>query len=70
MDDQELRLRLDNIEKRLEAVYRSAEATRKYIFWTIVITVALFILPLVGLAFVIPSFIDTYTQALGGIGGL
>jgi type II secretory pathway component PulF len=66
MEDQELRLRLDAIDKKLEETFRSAEKTRKYILWTVIATVACFVIPLIGLAFVIPSFISSYAQ----IGGL
>lgn len=66
MEDQELRQKLDLLEKKVDATFRSAERTRKYILWTIIITVALFVLPLIALIFVIPSFINTYSQ----IGGL
>ncbi len=66
MEDQELRLRLDAFEKKINAVFVSAEKTRKYILWTGIITLALFVLPLIGLVFVIPSFISSYAQ----IGGL
>lgn len=54
------------LEKKVDAAFQSAEKTRKYILWTIIITVALFVLPLLALMFVIPSFISTYSQ-IGGI---
>jgi len=43
------------------------EKTRKYILWTGIITLAIFVLPLIGLLFIMPSFIDTYTQTLQGL---
>jgi hypothetical protein len=66
MEDQELRQKFDTLEQKIDATFRSAEKTRKYILWTIIITVALFVLPLIGLLFAIPSFVSTYSQ----IGGL
>ena len=65
MED-ELRQKLDLLEKKIDAVFISAEKTRKYILWTVIGTVALFVLPLIGLAFIIPSFINTYSQ-MGGL---
>lgn len=65
MED-ELRQRLDALEKKIDAIYVSAEKTRKYILWTVMITVALVVLPMLGLVFVIPSFISTYSQ-MGGL---
>ncbi|HWP61487.1 MAG TPA: hypothetical protein VN495_02710 [Candidatus Paceibacterota bacterium] len=62
MEDADLRQRLDQIEKKLDATFASAEKTRKYILWTVIVTVALFVLPLIGLVFILPSFINTYAQ--------
>lgn len=53
--------KLDELEQKVNAIYTSVEKTRKYFLWTMIITVALFVLPLIGLAFVIPSFITNYT---------
>jgi len=64
--EDELRQKLDLLEKKIDAVFISAEKTRKYILWTVIGTVALFVLPLIGLAFIIPSFINTYSQ-MGGL---
>lgn len=58
MDD-ELRKRLDANDKVLQDIYRSTERTRKYILWTGIISLALFILPLIALGFVIPAYIKT-----------
>ncbi|MCE9541130.1 hypothetical protein K8R03_01050 [Candidatus Kaiserbacteria bacterium] len=61
MDD-ELRSRLDALEVKVDAAYNAAEKVRKYLFWTGVVTVALVVLPAVGLVFAIPSFISTYSS--------
>jgi len=66
MEDLELRQRLDALEKKVETTFQSAEKSRKYLLWTAIITVAVIVLPLIGLVFVIPSFVNTYSQ----IGGL
>lgn len=65
MDD-ETRLRLEQIEKKLEATYQAAEKTRKYLFWTGVVSILVIVLPAIGLIFVLPSFVGTYTQ-MGGL---
>ena len=44
-------------EKKLEEIYRSVEKTRKYFLWTLIITVVMIALPLIGLLFVIPTFL-------------
>jgi hypothetical protein len=68
MIDPELAAKLDEIGAKAEKAYQAAESTRTYLFWTGVITAALIVLPLVGLAFAIPSFISSYTTTLNGLG--
>jgi hypothetical protein len=60
--DEQLKARLDAQEAKIDAIYTSVEATRKYFMWTLIITVLLFVLPLVGLVFAIPSFLSMYTD--------
>ena len=54
--------KLAELEQKIDAVYKSAEKTRKYFMWTLIISVVLFVLPLVALIFVIPQFLN----AVGG----
>lgn len=68
MIDPELSAKLEEISAKTDRAYHAAESVRKYLFWTGVITVALFVLPMIGLAFVLPQFIDSYTTTLNGIG--
>jgi len=65
--DQDILKRLAAQEEKIEKIYISVEKTRKYILWTGIITLAIFVLPLIGLLFIMPSFIDTYTQTLQGL---
>jgi TRAP-type mannitol/chloroaromatic compound transport system permease small subunit len=64
-EEQLLELLREN-QELMKATFRSAEKTRKYILWTGIITIITFVLPLVALMIYLPSFIDTYTQSLGG----
>lgn len=59
--------RLRALEEKIDLVYQSVEKTRKYFLYTLIVTVALFILPLLGLLFAIPSFIHTYSATLESI---
>ena len=68
MIDPELAAKLEEISVKADRAYEASESVRKYLFWTGVITVALFVLPLIGLAFVIPQFISSYGSALNGVG--
>lgn len=69
MIDPELSAKLDEISQKVDAAYKAAESARKYLFWTGVVTAALIVLPAIGLVFVIPQFISTYTGELNSIGG-
>lgn len=53
--------KINQLEAKVDAIYVSVEKTRKYFFWTMVISVAFIVLPAVGLVFAIPSFVSTYT---------
>ena len=55
--DQDLEQRLTRIEQKIDATYIAANKTRKYMFWTFVISVVVIVLPLIGLVFVIPQFL-------------
>jgi type IV secretory pathway component VirB8 len=61
--------KLEALEKKIDAIYTSVEKTRKYILWTAIITVAVIVLPLLGLVFVIPQFISYYGD-LSNLGSL
>lgn len=60
----ELVKKFEEVDKKLEAIYASAEKTRKYFLWTLVITLVAFFLPLLGLLFAIPVFLNTLTSGL------
>ncbi len=62
--DAEVQTRLDAIEKKIDAVYVSAEKTRKYFLGVLIVTVITFVVPLVALVFAIPSFLSTYSTMM------
>ena len=66
MED-DLRQRLDALEKKLDAIYVSTEKTRKYFLTAMIATLVAFILPLLGLIFAIPAFLSVYSN-IGNIG--
>lgn len=67
MDENELYQKIQEQDKKLDAIYRSVEKTRKYFLWTLIISVVVFILPLLGLIVVIPQFLSVYS-GLGDLG--
>lgn len=64
--DQELASEIRNMKARMEDIYTSVEKTRKMFFWTLVLSAAVFILPLIGIMFLIPQFISAIGGNLGG----
>lgn len=64
--DQEIQKKLAEQEVKLDAIYRSVEKTRKYFLVIIWVTVIGLVLPLIALAFVIPSFLSNYLGAFNG----
>lgn len=65
--DESLAALLAEQGRKIDAIYVSVEKTRKYFFWTLVATVAFFVLPLIGLAFAIPFFLNSYLGAMGNL---
>ena len=63
--EQEILERMKANEELLQKIYISTEKTRKYFVWTLVFSVAVVLLPLVGLVFVIPTFLSTIGSAYG-----
>lgn len=66
--DQEISNKLEELEKKIDEIYKSTEKTRKYILWHLIINIIVIILPLLGLAVAIPWFLKTLTSAYSGAG--
>ena len=61
----ELLEKLNIQERKLDAIYASVEKTRKYFLWALVATLVALFLPLIGVAFAIPFFLNTLSTTLG-----
>ncbi len=68
--DTDLAQRLTALEEKIDKIYISVEKTRKYFFWTMIVTVVLFVVPAIGLVFAIPAFMSNYVGSLQGITNL
>ena len=66
MNETDIAEKLAVLEQKIDATYASAEKTRKYFLWTLIVSLVAFVLPLIGLIFAVPSFLTT----LGSIGNL
>lgn len=59
--------RLAAMEAKLEDIHRSVEKTRKYFEIVLWVTIAMVVLPIIGLAFAIPTFLNMYATMMNGI---
>jgi len=60
MMDEETKQRLERMEQQMAEVYAMARRLYRIILWTVIVSVILFVVPLIGLLFEIPSLINTY----------
>ena len=59
--------KLQEIETKLDAIYVSTEKTRRYFQIVMWVTIAMVVLPFIGLIFIIPAFISSYTASFEGL---
>ena len=62
--ENDITIKLLALEAKIDAIYVSVEKTRKYFFWTMVVTLVLFVVPLIGLVFAIPTFMSGYVGGM------
>jgi TRAP-type mannitol/chloroaromatic compound transport system permease small subunit len=65
--DQEPYSKFDVLEQKIDLIYASVEKTRKYIFWTMIVSLVFFVLPLILLAVAVPVALTSYTGMLEGL---
>lgn len=68
--ESEIEKRILALEAKIDAIFVSVEKTRKYFFWTMIVTVVVVVVPAVGLLFAIPAFLNNYVGGIQGIEGL
>lgn len=62
---EEILQKIEEQQKKLDAIYVSVEKLRAYFKWTLIITVVTIVLPVMALGFVLPWFLSTMTAAYG-----
>ena len=60
--EQDILQKLEEIEKKLEEDMKMVRQMRQYFFWTLIISLAVIVIPLIGLLFLLPQFISTYSN--------
>jgi len=68
MENEELKKKIEEQGLKIDAIYKSVEKTRKYFLTIIWITVIAVVLPIIGLIFALPAFLDNYVGSLKGLG--
>ncbi|MFA5107681.1 MAG: hypothetical protein WC497_05150 [Patescibacteria group bacterium] len=55
--DPDIQKKLEEHDRLLAEIFKSTEKTRKYILWSVIGSVLLFIIPLIILMFLIPMYL-------------
>jgi uncharacterized Rmd1/YagE family protein len=68
--DTELKNRLDILEQKVDIINKNIKTIKSVFLWTFIITIAVIVIPLIGMIFVIPQFMSSidisgYSQLLG-----
>ena len=66
MDDEKILKQFAEQKAELDIIQKDVKRIKSYFFWTAVVSIVLFIVPLIGLVIVIPFYLQTITGALGG----
>ncbi len=64
MTEGDIQTQLDAIEKKVDEIKKMIRLIKKIFIWTVVVSAAMIILPLIGIAFAIPSVISSYGSLL------
>lgn len=67
MNEQEILNKLAEQDKKIEEMSNYIKKVKKYIMIFVIVSIVAFVLPLIGILFAIPSFLDTY-QNLSNLG--
>jgi len=65
--EQEILNKFEQQDKKLDAIYVSVEKTRKYFLWTMIISIATVVLPIIGLIIMIPWMLKIVSSAYSGL---
>ncbi|KKP95359.1 MAG: hypothetical protein US25_C0062G0004 [Candidatus Moranbacteria bacterium GW2011_GWE1_36_7] len=59
--------KLEEQQIKIDAMYVSVEKLRKYFLWTLVITIATIVLPIIIMMIALPFMMSTISNAYGGL---
>lgn len=59
--EQDILNKIAEQDKKLDEIHKVMKRLQNYFKWTFIITLVFFVLPLIGLVFVIPQFLSVYS---------
>jgi preprotein translocase subunit SecF len=65
--DEQLYKKIEDMEIKINEIYKVMNTAKNMMKWSIIITAVLFIIPLIILAFILPSMLDTITSSYSGL---
>lgn len=65
--EEEISKKFEEQNQKLDRILDSTEKTRKYFMWSLVFNAVIFILPVIGLIFIIPWFLKIIDPASYGL---
>ena len=60
----QLELKIESLERKIDALQSSINKLKRMFLLIVIVSIALFVLPLMGLVFVIPQFLSVYSGGL------
>lgn len=58
--EEEILKKFVELEEKLNKIHRSVEQARKYFLWSLIISVAVIVIPLIALIFLLPQLLTVY----------
>jgi len=62
-----VREQIEENARRLDAIYESVEKTRKYFMVSMIVSIAMVVIPLIAAVILIPMFLDSYLGQFQGL---
>ncbi len=66
--DQNIKELLEAQQKKIDEIYSTMEKIKKYIKWSLIISLVFFVLPLVAAIIIVPIVLQGYLSAIGNLG--
>lgn len=62
--EEQLNVEIKSLEGKIDKLQQSINKLKRIFFWIFIISIVLFVVPLIGLFFVIPQFLSVYSTVL------